>query len=108
MKKFKLFLKTINKTKVLGFLATVLYIVEMVFNIAKTLCLPDGWYYTFVSILFLIISYAIRSNDFSGKDILKFIIHELTKEERRINGDQKLNDGKHLDELFDFDHKDDS
>lgn len=84
----------INKRPISGIVSVSLYFLDSLFKISEKLCLPEGWYYTIVTALFLIISYTINGKKFVG---LKFI-EELIETEKQLKNNEIL---KELDKIND-------
>jgi len=89
---------SVNRVSLSGYLALILYFLDSVFNIAEKLCLADGWYYSLISIFFVLISISIKGNGIKG---LKYI-NDLINKEDKIKKEMIVR----IEELEDFLSKD--
>jgi hypothetical protein len=85
-----------NKVTLSGFLAAILILVELVFEISAKLNVSDEWYYTVIAILFILIEWAVFGR--GAETIQKFMdikeekakMKEIAKHEKALEKANKM------------------
>ncbi|ERJ12692.1 hypothetical protein [Haloplasma contractile] len=87
LNKIKCILKNIyrKKVKYSGLMAAFLYLIDEIFNISEKCNLSPGWHFAVVTVLFLLIGYAIHAKEI-GDD--STILEDYLKEKMELYGNQ--------------------
>ena len=91
-----------NKITISGFLAGLLIIIEMIFDISTKLNIGEEWYYTAIAVLFILVEWAVFGR--GPETINKFFALKSEKDKIKANKEiqKRIEEAKKFKELLDF------